>query len=214
MSKPKVNYHILSTGSVGNAVRIGEIMVDCGIPFSKMKEELYKCKVLLITHIHGDHVKPATIKKIRAMFPRLFIVSNYEVAQKFPGCIDYVCNAGFEFQTKVGTITPFECHHDVVTYGYAWKQDGNQILYATDTCSMADAPEGIKVDYCFLEANYDEEKLRIIVERENFKTKYGYDVRQGCYRHLSVQACKGFFYSHRADSDAQLIELHQSSRFY
>lgn len=214
MNKIDLDYNVLSTGSQGNAVRIGEIMVDCGIPFNKMKAELYKCKVLLITHIHGDHVKSATIKKIRQMFPRLFIVANYEVAAKFPDCVDYICNAGYEVKTKVGSIMPFECVHDVVTYGYAWKFDGNQILYATDTSTMANAPEGIKVDYCFLEANYDEEKLRLIVERENFKTKYGYDVRQGCYRHLSVQACKGFFYSHRASTDAKLIELHQSSRFY
>lgn len=214
MQKPKLDYHILSTGSSGNAVRIGEVMVDCGIPFPKMKDELYKCKVLLITHIHGDHVNKRTLGKIRTMFPRMFIVANYEVAQKFPDCIDYICNAGFEFPTKVGTITPFECHHDVVTYGYTWKVDGNQILYATDTSSMADAPADIQVDYCFLEANYDEEKLRLIVERENFKTKYGYDVRNGCYRHLSVQACKGFFYSHRASADSELIQLHMSSRFY
>ena len=76
-----LDYNILSSGSIGNAVRIRNIMIDCGIAFSKMKEELYKCQYLLITHDHQDHAKPAVLKQIVAQFPNIEIYSTYKVAR-------------------------------------------------------------------------------------------------------------------------------------
>ena len=68
-----LDYKILSSGSIGNAVRIRNIMIDCGIAFNKMKDELYKCQYLLITHDHKDHVKPEVLKHIAAEFPNIKI---------------------------------------------------------------------------------------------------------------------------------------------
>ena len=54
-------------------------MIDCGIAFNKMKDELYKCQYLLITHDHKDHVKPEVLKHIAAEFPNIKIYSTYKV---------------------------------------------------------------------------------------------------------------------------------------
>ena len=60
-----MHYEIISTGSKGNSVIINDIMVDCGVAFKRLKEYLYDIKYLLLTHIHSDHIKPTTLKRIK-----------------------------------------------------------------------------------------------------------------------------------------------------
>ena len=58
-------------------------MIDCGMPFNAMRDELYKCNTLLITHIHTDHIKDSTFRKILSEFPRIKTFSNPTVAYKY-----------------------------------------------------------------------------------------------------------------------------------
>ena len=81
--KQKLNYHVIASGSSGNAVRIGGIMVDCGVGFTEMKEDLYQVDTLLITHAHSDHVKPSTLESIRREFPRIKVYGNADVAYRY-----------------------------------------------------------------------------------------------------------------------------------
>ena len=46
-----LDYNVIASGSKGNAVRIGNIMIDCGITFGRMEEDLYKVDTL-------DHTCP------------------------------------------------------------------------------------------------------------------------------------------------------------
>lgn len=201
-----LNYKIISSGSKGNCVTINDVMVDCGVPFKKMKEELYDIKYLLLTHIHSDHVRPSTLKSIKQLFPRIKIIGNHEIHQIYG--VDVICNAGFEVVTDDYTFLPFECEHDVLTYGYTWQFNDLNIIYATDTSSMSNAPKE-KYDYFFLESNHDEKKVEQID-----RSKYGYNAYLGAKRHLSTQQAKGFYYTNRRDKDSVWEELHKSSRFY
>lgn len=203
-----MQYEIISTGSKGNSVVINDVMVDCGIAFKKLKEYLYDVKYLLLTHIHSDHIKPTTLKRIRKEFPHIKIISNYEVAQLYD--VDHIINAGYPIDIEGYTFEAFECVHDVVTYGYVWTFENNEIIYATDTNSLENAPER-KYDYLFLESNYDEEKLELARGK---RSKYGYDPYISGLRHLSTKDCKTFYYLNRKDKNSELIELHMSERFY
>lgn len=196
----------MASGSKGNCVIINDVMVDCGVPIKKVKEDLYDIKYLLLTHVHSDHIKPTTLQTIKKLFPKIVTIGNYEVHQRFG--VDIICNADFEIVTDDYTFTPFECPHDVLTYGYTWKYKGLDILYATDTSCMDYAPEQ-KYDYFFLESNHDEKK----VEQIDI-SRYGYNAYAGAKRHLSTQQAKGFFYSKRKDKASVWVELHKSSRFY
>lgn len=205
----ELDYRIISSGSKGNAVRIGNVMVDCGVPFKNMKDDLYTCKYLLLTHIHSDHIRPTTLKKIKELFPRITIIGNYEVHQHFG--LDIICNAGYEVKKNTDIFLPFEAIHDVLCYGYTWEDNGNSIIYCTDTASLINAPIAEKYDYLFLESNHDERKLEQIKDAQK---KYGYDVVAGASRHLSTQTCKAFYYMNRRGKESKLIELHKSERFY
>ena len=202
-----MNYKILSTGSKGNSVIINDIMIDCGIPFNKMKQDLYNIKYLLITHVHQDHLNIKTIQQIVEHFPRITIIGNYEVHSAY-NC-NVIANAGFDIKTNDYIFTPFECIHDVICYGFTWNFEGQEIIYATDTSTLKNAPNK-KYDFMFLESNHDEHKLEE-VRNEN---RGSYNPYLSGKRHLSTQQAKTFYYLHRRNKESQLIELHQSARFY
>lgn len=203
-----MNYEIISSGSKGNSVLINDVLVDCGVSFKKLKPYLYDVKFLLLTHIHSDHIKSSTLVNVKKRFPHIRVIGNYEVAQLFE--IDHIINAGFPIDVDNYTFEAFECEHDVITYGYTWEYKNENIIYATDTSTLKNAPTK-KYDYLFLESNYDETKL----ERARGKrSNYGYDPYLSGLRHLSTKDCKTFYYLNRRDKNSELIELHKSERFY
>jgi ribonuclease BN (tRNA processing enzyme) len=202
-----IDYKIISSGSSGNCVIIGDVMIDCGVSFNKIKEDLYSIKYLLITHIHSDHLNKVTLQQIIKKFPRIVIIGNYEVHGA--AHTNIIANAGFPVQTEDYIFYPFECEHDVLTYGFVFEQNGKRIIYCTDTGSMDEAPDG-QFDYFFLESNHDEEKL----EAARGLKKGTYDPYLSGKRHLSTQRAKAFYYMRRSGREAEFIELHKSSRFY
>src|SRR6478609_6610922 len=144
-----LEYKIISTGSRGNCVIIGtDVMLDCGVPFNKIKEDLYGIKYLIITHTHSDHLNIKTLQQIASHFPRICIIGNYEVHAAY-NC-NIIANAGFDIETDDYIFYPFENFHDVLCYGYCWAKDGMEIIYSTDTSSLNNAPIK-KYDYLFLE---------------------------------------------------------------
>lgn len=203
-----MKYEIISSGSQGNCVVINDVMVDCGVSFNKIKEHLYDIKYLLLTHIHSDHVKPSTLSKIKELFPTIIIIGNYEVHHTYE--TDRIANAGYDVVTDDYDFKPFECVHDVVTYGFTWTYEYKSIIYATDTSSMKHAPTG-KYDYIFIESNHAEKKLELAA---NNQSKAGYNPYLSGKRHLSTEQAKAFYYTNRKDRDSEFIELHRSSRFY
>lgn len=203
-----MNYKILGTGSRGNCVIVNDIMIDCGLGFNKIKQYLYDIKYLLITHIHQDHLLLPTIRKIAERFPTITIIGNYEVCQAFN--VNIIANEGFDIVTDDYIFTPFKCVHDVYTYGYTWNYQGNEIIYATDTSTLEHAPKK-KYDYLFLESNHDEAKLEAVRGKQ---ITGSYDPYLSGKRHLSTQQAKAFYFMNRRSIDSELIELHQSTRFY
>ena len=173
-----------------------------------MREDLYKVDTLLITHSHSDHVKPATLASIRKEFPKIKVYGNAHVAYQYD--VDKVIGSAQLALPKKRIILPMEGVHDVpVTYFYI-KIGKTNILYATDTCRVEN-PMDIKLDYVFLESNYDERKLKELAKQYRRK---GYDPATSSLRHLSTQRCKEFYFVNRRNEKSVLIELHQSSRFY
>ena len=67
-----INYKIINSGSDGNAVVIEDyILIDCGVSFEKLKPYYKKLKIVFLTHIHSDHFKKSTIRKLAKERPTL-----------------------------------------------------------------------------------------------------------------------------------------------
>ena len=205
-TRKKLDYKIIASGSSGNSVRIENVLIDCGVPFKKIKDELYDIDVLLLTHIHTDHINKTTLRKIKELFPRITVVGNYEVATHHT--IDILCNSGYEFEAHGISFEPFEVVHDVVTYGFKFNIGGNQIIYATDTNNLDMVDKSEKFDYMFVESNYDEVKIK------HARATRGYDPKISALRHMSMQKSREFYFIHRASKDSVWEELHRSGRFY
>lgn len=200
---------MIGSGSRGNSVRIGRTLVDIGLPYSRVKDDLYLVDTLLITHRHTDHVRKSTYERLRREFPSITVISNWEVAALFD--VDIICNAGYPVESGGVTYTPFEGRHNALCYGYTWKIGDADIIYATDMKDYRGAPEGKTYDYMFLESNHDIHKLNAVA---GSKKGYGYDAYGAGIMHCSSQSCLAFYYTHRKGAESELIELHKSSRFY
>lgn len=49
-----MNYEIIASGSSGNALLIeNKILIDCGVPFSKISSFYKDIKAVLLTHVHS-----------------------------------------------------------------------------------------------------------------------------------------------------------------
>lgn len=202
-----MKYKIIASGSSGNCVVINDVMVDCGVAFNAIKEDLYKIKYLLITHIHTDHINETTLTRIKKEFPRIKIIGNHEVHQVHR--VDVISNNDYPIKTKDYTFIPFKLVHDVVTQGFVWDYKDFKIIYAIDTASLENAPTD-KYDYLFLESNHDAKRLeQVRAERNGSYSPY-----LSAKRHLSTQDCRTFYYLNRRSRDSELIELHKSERFY
>ena len=211
-----LDYRILSSGSDGNAVRIRNIMIDCGIAFAKMKAELYKCQYLLITHDHQDHVKPAVLNQIVEMFPNIEIFSTYKVARIH----DAVTAINTDYLPIY--LPKAECNmwavpvpHNTLCFAYVLRFDDLDVLYSTDLKNTADLEEftdkaGIRYDYTFLESNYDETKLRLL--GDSWHGQYNAYV-DSSERHLSKDDSLKFYVKYKNEG-GEYIELHKSRRFY
>lgn len=204
----KLEYNIIGSGSSGNCVRIENVMIDCGLPYSKIKNDLYDTDYLLLTHRHTDHINKATFNKIRLEFPNITVIANYEVAFRYD--VDIICMEGQPFTVGEYVFTPFSGEHNVLVYGYTWKCKGNDVIYATDMNNFDNAPDQ-KYDYLFLESNHDEHKLNAV---RNAGRDYGYNIYLAAKRHCSMQKSWAYYFTHRRDKKSVYVELHKSERFY
>lgn len=191
-------------------------MIDCGIPFSKMKEELYKSQYLLITHDHQDHVKPQTLRQIEKWFPNIEIYSTYKVAR----ISDSVTAINTDYLPI--WLPRAKCNmwavpvpHNTLCFAYVMKFEDIELVYATDLKNTDDLSRfteenGFQYDFTFLESNYDETKLRIL--GDSWHGQYNAYV-DSSERHLSKDDSLKFYVKYRTEG-GKYIELHKSTRFY
>lgn len=206
-----LNYKIIASGSKGNCVIIENIMIDAGVPYKDIKEELYDIDYLLYTHCHGDHFKESTFKRIRKEFPNIVIAGNSTLMEVANTDFDIIVKDNVPFEIGDYVVTPFPGIHDVEVHGFEWYVGNIHVLYMTDSNTVEFAPTEDKYDYLFLESNHSETKLRTAFRKSK---KFGYNAYANGKRHLSTKQSKEFYLLHRRSKESEWIELHKSERFY
>ena len=108
-----IRYNIIATGSTGNAVKINDILIDCGVSFKKLKDVYKHIKLVLLTHEHSDHFRPSTIRKLAAERPTLrfgccrWMVPKLIECGVSPTQID-VYDIGKRYDYKVFALSPIK----------------------------------------------------------------------------------------------------------
>lgn len=210
-----MTYDILATGSSGNAVVInGEILIDCGIPMKKLRESGYikSLNLVLLTHAHGDHFKPATIRALHQERPALrWVCCKWMEPHLLKAGVDkrsiilikpgrwYQC--GFCIQFKAEIIP-----HDVQNCGYHLKLDYETIFYATDTSTL-DHIEAKNYDYYLIEANHTKAEIEARIAEKQARGEFAYEVR-AARNHLSQEQALDWL-ARNAGPNSQYVFLHQ-----
>ena len=177
-----MNYKIISSCSTGNATIIRDIiLIDCGVTFKKLEKYYKQLKIVLLTHIHSDHFKNETIRKIAQERPTLRFACCEWLLQPLLECgvlrknID-VLQIGTRYDYKLFKIVPIKLYHDVPQCGYRILFDDYKVIYMTDTRTV----EGIvakNYDLYLVEGNYEEEELEQRIKQKQEEGLYYYESR-------------------------------------
>ena len=207
-----MNYKIISSSSTGNAVIIKDIiLVDCGVSFKKLEKYYKELKIVLLTHIHTDHFKKETLKKLAQERPTLRFACCQWLLKPLIECgvsrsnID-VLEIGKKYDYRLFKVVPIKLYHDVPQCGYRIMFDNKKILYATDTRTL----EGIiakNYDLYLIEGNYDEDEIQERIKIKQQKGVYAYEFRAKD-THLSKQQATNFLLENMGDN-SEYVFMHQ-----
>lgn len=210
-----MNYNIISTGSQGNAVVLNDcILIDCGVSFKALKEVYKGLKLVLLTHLHSDHFRPQTLKRLADERATLrfgccqWLVKPLIEAGIPKQNID-VYEIGKIYDYKAFKVSPIKLYHNVPNSGYRVFANGEKAIYATDTGHL----QGITAkdyDLYMIESNYDEDDLEQRIREKTDAGQYCYELNVA-ERHLShTQASEWLLANMKKNSEYVFLHQHQN----
>ena len=207
-----MNYKIISSCSTGNATTIKDIiLIDCGVTFKRLEKYYKKLKLVLLTHIHSDHFKKETIKRLAQERPTLRFACCEWLLKPLLECgvsrknID-ILEIGTKYDYKLFKIVPVKLYHDVPQCGYRVLFNDYKVFYATDTRTL----EGISAknyDLYLIDGNYEDEELEERIRRKQQEQQYCYEYRAR-YTHLSKGQASDFLLRNMGEN-SEYVFMHE-----
>ena len=207
-----IEYEVVATGSTGNCVIVQKnIMIDCGVSFKKVAPYIADVKLVLLTHVHSDHFKPSTLRRMALEKPLLrfgcchWMVKPLVDSGVPKGQID-VLRPQVMYGYGICNVIPFELHHDVPNCGYKLHFPDGKVFYATDTGSLS----GIVAkdyDLYLVERNFDSTELKERMDEKEAAGQYAYERRVMLY-HLSEKKATDWLYKMMSPK-SEYVFLHQ-----
>lgn len=198
-----MRFQVLKTGSAGNALLFNDdLLLDVGMSYTKLKEliDIDQLRYVLLTHIHSDHYKPATLRKLivnsnAAIFCGEWLVGDL-ISRGVPEHRIITVKAGAIYKIGKGyTISPVKAYHDVPNFGYRIVQGDHKHFHMTDTVSL-DGITAKRYDSCTLECNHCEVAIERLIAQAKEDKEFTH--LQGAKNsHLSVQKAVAFVKENR-----------------
>lgn len=207
-----MDYTVISTGSKGNCVIIGgKVMVDCGVSWKAIKPYVKDLQLVLLSHSHGDHIKPSTIRKLQEERPALRFGCGKWLLPSVLACdvpkrkIDvYIPNMKTRYTDDLQLImTPLK--HNVSNCGYKIFLDGEKVFYATD-CNNLDGIDAKDYDLYMVEANYEDSEIQERIAEKEASGQYCYEYNV-LKNHLSKKKADEFIIAN-AGEKSRFVYLH------
>lgn len=195
-----MTYKIISSSSKGNAVLINDvILIDCGVPYKLIEPYANKLALVLLTHIHGDHFREATVRHLARQRPALRwccgpwmvqALAQAGVDLRRVDVLDMDLQPGnvypYSIYGEIYTINPLTLTHDVPNCGYVICRLGaEKLFYATDTGTL----DGISAPGCdlyLIECNHKEAEIEERAAEKEAQGVYAYE-RRAAANHLSLE---------------------------
>lgn len=192
-------YNIIATGSAGNAVLLGggKILIDCGVSYKLLEPYIKDIQVVLLTHIHSDHFRPSTIRRLAKERPTLRWCCCDWLVPNLSKLVDKrridIAKPGFCLvYTGFCTVKPEHASHDVPNCGWHIWRGNEAAFYITDTASM-DGISAKNYDLYMIEANHGEEEIVERMEDKISRGEYSYEMR-AAHTHLSEEKALDWIY--------------------
>lgn len=205
---------VIATGSAGNAVTLnGNILIDCGVPFRELEDVYKRLSLVLLTHIHGDHFNPETIKRLHFMRPSLRFCCGewlYEPLLRL-GISENAIDCGdpsIAYRYGVGLVIGLDViPHDVMNCAWRIYAGNEKAFYATD-CASLDGVSAKGYDLYLIEANYGEDELLERQKRKLDEGKFSYEARAAA-SHLSKEQANEWLRENAEAGKSKVLFLHQ-----
>lgn len=192
-----MKFNIIGSSSDGNCIIVEDfLMLDCGVVYSKVKKYLKSVKIIFISHVHGDHLKKTTIRKIVYDYPNIkFLCGSTDIVIKLVECgakhknIIYLKSNKW-FDLKLLKVRLEELHHDVPNHLLKWEYKGKKGIYIIDTGNV-NGIQAKNYNLFLIESNYKRDVLE--KHRKEKDSNYEFD---HLYRveevHLSYEQAMDF----------------------
>ena len=211
--------NVLATGSRGNCVLLNDIIAfDMGVPYKMIAPYVRNLRLVLLSHIHGDHFNPATIRRIAEERPSLrWVCGEWLVQPLLDAGVDKyridvldteTCNGYDNMSVIVGR---FDLVHDVENCGWTVTLDNGgrkeTALYATDTATM-DGVTAKDLDLYMIEANYIESELEQRKRDKLAAGEFSYEDRAAA-SHLSREQAQAWLAENATPGKSRVVYLHE-----
>lgn len=179
-----IKFEVIATGSKGNAVVVnGDTLLDCGVPFKALKKVYQGLRLVLLTHVHGDHFNRTTIRMLAKERPTLRFAVPVWLASETAECgvslqnIDVYTPNLYQKYTEQLSICMKKIPHNVPNAAWIVFSETGNYMYATD-CNSLDGITSKGLDLYLIEANYTEGEIaeRIRRKQESGEHVYEWDV--------------------------------------
>lgn len=202
--------NVLSSGSSGNCeIYHRSIMVDIGVPYSIVKQYENDIQIVLLTHVHKDHIQLETLKRLCRNRPTIRIGCGSWMLELLEGLKNVdVFDFGKWYNYGTFRLAIGKLYHDVPNCFYRIDKAGYKIFHATDTCTL-DGIEAKNYDLYAVEHNYNEETIMQVIAEIEARGEYAHQ-RGSINSHLSEQQARDFIYKNRAEH-SKVIRLHESN---
>lgn len=206
-----IRYNIISSSSKGNAILYDSVLVDIGVPFSKIKPFLNDIQIVLLSHEHHDHININTLKKLQFEHPSIRVGCGEFMLKHLKGIrnID-VLKYGYWYDYGIFKVSPIKLYHDVPNFGYRIIFEDYKIIHCTDT-SHLNGITAKNYDLYAIEHNYDEETIGEIIEEKTLRGEFAYE-KGAINSHLSEQQAKDFIFKNKGEN-YEILRLHESTRY-
>ncbi|MDO4720943.1 MAG: MBL fold metallo-hydrolase [Peptostreptococcaceae bacterium] len=219
-----MNIQTLASGSSGNCYKIDDgktgILLECGIPLSKIKQKLnfnMNIDACLITHEHKDHAR-AVKDLMKAGIDCYMTTGTAEVLKLSGHRLHRICQSQ-HFTVGSFEVLSFETIHDAAEpCGFVLhsRETRENLLFVTDSMYVKYQFEA-RFDYILTECNFVEEILEKNAAEgvigQSLKSRirqshFGLEAVIRFLQSLNLSRCKRIYLTHLSDtnSDAALMK--------
>lgn len=203
---------VLQTGSSGNCVILnGIIALDMGVAYKKVAPHVWDFRLIFVSHEHGDHFNPSTIRALAAERPTLRFCGGEWMVGKFlsagvPARNIDVMETGKRYDYGAFQVEPVTLHHDVLNFGLKIFMGCEKAVYIVDT-GYVDDVKAAGYDLYLLEANYTGAEIKARIAEKHARGEFAYEVR-AARTHLSQERALEWL-ARNAGPNSKYVFLHQ-----